>query len=67
MYKAIRNAREGEVCSTCGATLLGPDHEDSSGVVLERSTNERGTTTETKREAFCMPCAPIGIDGELPN
>lgn len=62
MYKAIRNAREGEVCVTCGATLRGPDYEDASGVVFEVST-PRGIGSET----FCLPCAPIGIDGELPN
>ncbi|WP_139047385.1 hypothetical protein [Rhodococcus erythropolis] len=62
MY-AIRNARNGEVCSTCGALLRGPDHYDSGGVVLECST----AAPETKLEAFCFPCAPIGIDGELPN
>ncbi|MFJ7621526.1 hypothetical protein ACIQYZ_22255 [Rhodococcus erythropolis] len=62
MY-AIRNARNGEVCSTCGALLRGPGHEDSSGVVLECST----TASESKLETFCFPCAPTGIDGELPN
>lgn len=62
MY-AIRNGRNGEICSTCGALLRGPDHEDSSGVVLECSTAAPGTM----RKAFCMPCVPIGIDGELPN
>lgn len=62
MLKAIRNAREGEVCETCGAVLLGPDHEDASGVVFEVST-PRGTQSET----YCLPCAPVGVDGELPN
>jgi len=66
MYE-IRNARNGEVCSTCGALLRGPDHEDSSGVVLECSTTALETKPETKLETFCFPCAPIGIDGELPN
>ncbi|NMM82838.1 hypothetical protein B2J88_00380 [Rhodococcus sp. SRB_17] len=62
MYKAIRNAHEGDICSTCETVLLGSDHEESSGVVVERTTT-RGTSVET----FCLPCAPIAIDGELPN
>lgn len=62
MYQAIRNAHEGDVCSACEGVLLDPDHEESSGVLVERTTT-RGTSVET----FCLPCVPIAIDGELQN